>query len=158
MKSFKVNILRIAVILVTITILLACVYWIPNIANFMEDHAPEFSYIKLPLLLGIYLTAIPFCIAVFNVFKLLKLIEEDVVFSMDSIKILSIISKCSIAEIVLYSLGLVYLYINNAMQPGIILLSLLIMLAAFIIYIFIEILEELLLKAVQIKTENELTI
>ncbi|MGJ0848370.1 DUF2975 domain-containing protein [Tissierella praeacuta] len=32
------------------------------------------------------------------------------------------------------------------------------MFAAFIIYVFIEILKELLLKAVEIKTENELTI
>ncbi|WP_353097538.1 DUF2975 domain-containing protein [Tissierella praeacuta] len=39
-----------------------------------------------------------------------------------------------------------------------ILLKMLTMFTAFIIYIFIEILKELLLKSVEIKAENELTI
>lgn len=158
MKSWKVNILRMSVILISIIILCLCIFWLPNVANYFEEIAPEFYYMKLPLLLGIYFTGIPFFIAVFHVFKLLKLIEKDKTFTMNSIQSLGIISKCSIAEIILYFIGIIYLYVNEAMQPGIVLLGLLIMFVAFIIYVFIEILKELLLKAVEIKTENELTI
>lgn len=158
MKSWKINIFRISVVLVSIIILILLVFEIPDIANYFEREAPEFAHIKLPLLLGIYSTGIPFFIAVFYVFKLLKLISKDAVFKMNSIDHLDVISKCCIGEIILYSLGLIYLYIENAMQPGIILLSLFIIFVAFILYIFIEILKELLLKAVEIKRDNDLTI
>ena len=158
MRLWKVDILRISVILISIVILSLLVFWLPNTANYFEETAPEFGHMKLSSVIGLYVTGIPFFIAVFNVFKLLKLIEKDVIFSMNSFCYLNIISKCSIAEIILYFVGIVYLYINDAMQPGIILLGILIMFVAFIIYIFIEILKELLLKAVEIKTENEFTI
>ncbi|MGN9164522.1 DUF2975 domain-containing protein [Tissierellaceae bacterium HCP3S3_D8] len=157
MQSWKLNILRISVILILIIILCVLVFWLPNIANPFEKSALEFAHMKLPLLIGMYFTGIPFLIAVFNVFKLLKLIEKDAVFSMNSINYLSIISKCSISEIILYFVGIIYLYVNGVMHPKI-LLGVLIMFTAFIIYVFIEILKELLLKAVEIKAENELTI
>lgn len=157
MQSWKLNILRISVILILIIILCVLVFWLPNVANSFEKSALEFAHMKLPLLIGIYFTGIPFLIAVFNVFKLLKLIEKDAVFSMNSINYLSIISKCSISEIILYFVGIIYLYVNGVMHPKI-LLGVLIMFTAFIIYVFIEILKELLLKAVEIKAENELTI
>lgn len=158
MKKIKVSILRIAVALASIIIIVLCTTWLPNIADYFEADAPEFAHLKVPLLLGIYSTAIPFFIAVFNVFKLLRVIEKDAVFTMDSIRYLSIISKCCIAVIALYILGLFYTGLNGAGQPGIRLLALAIMFTAFIIYIFIEILKELLIKAVEIKNENDLTV
>ncbi|MGO1470723.1 MAG: DUF2975 domain-containing protein [Tissierella sp.] len=158
MKTWKINILKLAVSLISIIILLLLIFFIPGIANYFEETAPEFGHMKWPLILGIYLTGLPFFIAVFNVFRLIKLIDVDAVFTMKSIKHLNIISKCSISEIIIYFLGLIYLYIEKAMQPGIVLLSLLIIFASFVIYVLIEILKELLLKAVKIKNENDLTI
>lgn len=158
MKSWKLNLLRISVLLISTIVLSLCIFWLPAQANFFEKIAPEFGYMKYPLLSGLYITGIPFFIATFITFKLLKLIERDVAFTMDAIRYFKIIVTCAISEIVLYFGGLIYLYINNAMQPGIILLGLIIMFAAFLIAIFVEILKELLLKAVEIKNENELTI
>lgn len=158
MKLWRVNILRIFVILISIIMLSLFIFVLPNIADHFEKVSPELAHMKLPLLIGIYFTGIPFYIAVFNVFKLLRLIERDVVFSMDSLYYLNTISKCSISEIILYLGGIIYLYINGTRWFGITLLGALIMFISFIIYIFIEILKELLLKSVEMKTENELTI
>lgn len=158
MINIKPKILKISVVLIALIIGILILFWLPNIANYMEEMFPECSFMKKPLLIGISSTGIPFYIAVFYVFKLIKLIEKDEVFTLLARDFLKVISKCSLAEIVLYFGGIVYLYINNAAHPSIVILGLLIMFAAFIIYIFIEILSELLLKAVEIKTENELTI
>lgn len=158
MKLWKVNILRAFIVIISIIVLSLLIYWLPGLADSYEVMAPEFSYMKLPLLLGVYLTGLPFFIAIFNTFKLLKLIEKNAVFSMKSLDYLATISKCSISEILIYCLGIAYLYINNAMQAGIILSMLLIIFTAFVIYVFTEVLKELLLKVVEIKTENEFTI
>ena len=113
---------------------------------------------KLPLLLGIYATGIPFFIAIYNTFKLLNFIEKDAAFTMNATNCLDVITKCAISEIALYFGGIVYLDVNDAMQPDIVLLGLVIIFVAFIIGIFAEILKELLIKVVEIKNENELTI
>ena len=56
---------------------------------------------KLSILIGIYFTRIPFLIAVS---------------SMSSINYLNIISKCSTPEIILYFVGIIYLYVNRVVH------------------------------------------
>lgn len=158
MKKYKVNILRTFVALISIIMVCGLAFVLPDLANYFEETAPEFAYLKKPLIAGIYFTGIPFFVAVYNVFKLFKMVEEGNIFNEKSLDSLKLISKCSISEIIIYGLGLIFLYLNNAMQPGIILISFLIMFTGFAIYIFIEILKELLIQVVEIKTENELTI
>lgn len=158
MKNMKVSILRIAVVLASLSIVFLCATWLPATAENLAITAPEFKHLQLPLLLGIYTTAVPYFIAVFNVFKLLKLIEKDSVFKISSINYLNIIKKCCIAEIGLYFLGFMYLSANDAGNPVMGLLVLAIMFTAFVIYTFIEILKELLIKAVEMKNENDLTV
>ncbi|MEW8973319.1 MAG: DUF2975 domain-containing protein [Tissierellaceae bacterium] len=158
MKRWTLNVLRISVTLISIFVLLLCVYWLPKQANYFENIYPEYSHLNRPLIVGIYITGIPFFIAVYSVFKLLKLIEIDVAFSLDSIRYLEYIVLCSIGEIILYFLGMIYLLLNNALHPGFLIMGLLIIFIAFLIAVFVTILKELLLKAVEMKKENELTI
>lgn len=158
MKRWMLNALRMSVALIGITVLAFLLFWLPNIAKGFAISDPEYAYLRYPLLIGLYVTGIPFYLGIFHTFKLVKLIEKDGAFTGDACKSLRSISIYSMTVIVLYIIGMIFLNINNAAQPGIFLLGVLIIFVAFIISIFASILKGLLMKVVEIKDENDFTI
>jgi len=158
MKRWMLNALRMSVALIGIIILGFLLFWLPDIANGFAISDSGYAYLRYLLLAGLYATAIPFYLGIFHTFKLIKLIEKDGAFTEDACKSLGSISIYSMTVIVLYILGMIFLNINNAAQPGIFLLGILIIFVAFIISIFAAILKGLLMKVVEIKDENDFTI
>ena len=158
MKKWMIKVLKVSIGLVGLIALLLCVFWLPNVAKYFAENAPEFAYLRYPALIGLYITGIPFYLGIFHTFKLLNLIEIEGAFTEKACNSLNSISRYALAEIVLYIMGMIFLSINNAGQPGIFLLGLVIIFTAFIIYVFASILRGLLMKVVEIKNENDLTI
>ncbi len=109
---------------------------------------------------SIYLSAIPFFIAVVQAFKLLLLIDKNKAFSHVAVKNLTKIkfSAFLISGLYLLALPLFYLSADISDAPGIIFIGGIIIFAAFIIAIFSAVLEKLLQNAISIKSENDLTI
>lgn len=158
MKKWMLNSLRMSVALIGIIILAFLLFWLPNIAKRFAVSDAEYAYLRYPMLIGLYATAIPFYLGIFHTLKLIKLIESDGAFTEDACRSLGYISIYSMTVIVLYIIGMVFLNVNNAAQPGIFLLGILIIFVAFIISIFAAILKALLTKVVEIKDENDFTI
>lgn len=158
MKIKNTSFLRFALFVVALVVFAACVFWLPSIANYFAETAPEFSYLKYPVLFGIYFTTIPFFFALYQAFKLLKYIDTNSSFSTLSVTALNNIKLCAIIIGVLYIIGIVFLDFQGAGQPGISLLGILITFASAVISVFAGILQELLMKAINIQKENELTI
>ncbi|QUH19253.1 DUF2975 domain-containing protein [Alkaliphilus sp. B6464] len=158
MKRWMLNVLRMYITFIGIVILLLCIFWLPDMARISAELNPEVAYLKYPILIGIYLTCIPFYLAIFKTFKLVKLIGKDGAFTEDACKSLRVITLCAISVIVLYIIGIFYLSIENALPPGLFLLGLIIILVASIISIFAAVLKALLIKVVEIKNENDFTI
>lgn len=158
MKKWMVNALKISIALIGVIILILCIFWLPDMARRSAEMNPEYEYLRYPVLLGLYITCIPFYFGVFHTLKLLRLIEGDGAFTEDACKSLGIINLNAIGEIVLYTIGITFLFINNALHPGILLIGITIIFAAFIIAIFASILKGLLMKVVEIKNENDFTI
>lgn len=158
MSKWLISTLKASLVIVSIIILMLCIFWLPYMARSTVELFPEVSYLKYPILFGIYLTCIPFYIGIFQTFKLLRLIEKEDAFTDDASKSLRVITLSSICVIVLYIMGIVYLDIENALPPGLVLLGLTIIFAAFIIAVFSATLKALLIKVIKIKNENDLTI
>lgn len=158
MKKWMVKALKFSILFIGFIILLLCVFWLPNVARYFAEYAPEYAYLRYPALIGLYITGIPFYLGIFHTFKLLNLIEKDGAFTEEACKSLGSISIYALVEIALYIMGIVFLMYNDASQPGIILLGITIIFTAFIIYIFASILKGLLMKVVEIKNENDLTV
>lgn len=158
MSKWLVGILKASLIIIGIAILLLCIYWLPAMAERSVELFPEVAYLKYPILIGIYLTCIPFYLAIYESFKLLVLIGKDNVFTQDACKSLRVVSFSSIAVSVLYVIGLVILMVENAMPPGLFLLGIAIIFACIIIAIFTGVLKVLLNKMVEIKKENDFTV
>lgn len=56
MKNFKTIFLKAAVYVIGFTVLMLSIFWLPLMANETAMVYPEFSYLKWPVLLGMYVS------------------------------------------------------------------------------------------------------
>ncbi|WP_210367443.1 DUF2975 domain-containing protein [Bacillus sp. REN3] len=150
--------LKAAVFLIGITVLTLCIFWLPWLANDTAEMYPEFAYLQYPVLIGLYGTAIPFFIALYQALKLLNCIDHNKAFSGVSVKALKSIKYCSVTISILYAIGMIFLISQNALHPGIAIIGFLIILASVVISVFTAVLQKLLQNALDIKSENDLTV
>nr|WP_241680324.1 DUF2975 domain-containing protein [Metabacillus mangrovi] len=146
------------IFIIGLTILSLCVFYLPNLARETAVTYPEYAYLKMPVLMGLYLTAIPFFLALYQALKILNYIKGKDAFTDLSVQSLGSIRNCAIAIIVLYVIGMIILTVLNALHPGIALMGLVIIFASLVIAVFSAILQELLRRAIELKSENELTV
>ncbi|MGI2746972.1 DUF2975 domain-containing protein, partial [Bacillus cytotoxicus] len=108
----------------------------------------------------LYAAAIPFYFALYQAFKLLQYIDRNEAFSELSVRALKNIKNCAITISSLYVIGLplFYLIAERDDAPGIILIGLVIIFTSTVIAVFAAVLQKLLKNAVDIKTENDLTV
>lgn len=158
MEKWMVNALKISVALIGAIILLLSVFWLPYIAKVTIEIYPEVAYLRYPILFGIYLTCIPFYIGIFQTFNLLNLIKKENAFTEDACKSLKIITFSAIFVIIIYIIGVIYLNVENALPPALLIIGLIIIFISFIIAVFAAVLRALLMKVVEIKNENDFTI
>ena len=158
MQTRTTTFLKLALFIIGITMLALCVFWLPRVASSLADQNPEFAHLRYPVQLGLYVTGIPFYFALFQALKLLNLIKGKNAFSELAVDSLKHIKYSGAAIIVAYVLGMVYLIVQNALHPGIAILALGIIFASATISFFAAVLQELLRSALEIKSENDLTV
>ncbi|WP_096156986.1 DUF2975 domain-containing protein [Bacillus sp. FJAT-45066] len=147
-----------AVFLIGITVASLCVFWLPNLAKNTAEMFPEYAFLQYPVLLGLYATSVPFFFALYQSLILLKLIEKNNAFSLGAVMSLKYIKLCATVISSLYILGSLYLLLQNALHPGIAIIGLTIIFASYVIAVFSAVLQKLLKSAIDIKTENDLTV
>ncbi|MDO9491217.1 DUF2975 domain-containing protein [Acetobacterium sp.] len=158
MNNRKTTFLKITILVIGLVVLLLCVFYLPWLAEYISKQNTELSYLKYPLLIGIYLTTVPFYLALFEGFRLLVYIEREHAFSQQGVISLNYIKLCAISIAVLYGIGSLALFTINLLVPILILLGGIIIFASASIAIFAAVLQELLRTALEIKSENDLTV
>ncbi|MEK4059092.1 MULTISPECIES: DUF2975 domain-containing protein [Paenibacillus] len=160
MKRGTTLFLKAAVILIGIPVLALCIFLVPEIANFAAELYPELTYIQFLVYLDLYASAIPFYIALYQAFKLLGYIDKNKAFSELSVRVLKNIKYCAITISSVYVLGmpLFYLIAEKDDAPGIIVIGLIIIFASMVIAVFAAVLQRLLTEAIELKSENDLTV
>ncbi|RCW48420.1 DUF2975 domain-containing protein [Paenibacillus prosopidis] len=150
--------LKVTVILIGIPIILLCLFWLPWIANEAAEHYPAFLlYLAL---IGLYVSTIPFFVALFQAFRLLSYIDKNKAFSDLSVRALKNIKYCAITISILNLAVLPLLVLMAEMDdaPGLAVIGLVIPFASFVIAVFAAVLQKLLKNAIDIKSENDLTV
>lgn len=160
MKRGSTLFLKLAVILIGIPILALYIFVVPEIANFAAELYPDISVIKYLIFIDFYATAIPFYFALYQAFKLLSYIDNNNAFSELSVKALKNIKLCAVAISALFLLGMPLFYMIAELDdaPGIILIGLVLIFASMVIAVFAAVLQRLLQEAINIKSENDLTV
>ena len=154
MKLGATLILRATVYLIGLIVVGLCLVALP--AGIMSDKTGEYRYI----LGALYITAVPFFFALYQAIKLIDYIDNDNAFSLDSINALKNIKKCGLIISGLFTLGMPYVYYvaDKDDAPGVIALGLVIIGASFVIATSAAVFQSLLQSAVDMKTENDLTV
>lgn len=147
-------------VLIGIPILALCIFLVPKIANYSAELFPNIAYIKYLVFIYLYVTAIPFYFALYQAFKLLSYIDKNKAFSSLSVRALKNIKYCAVTISIFYAAGMPVFYLMAEIDdaPGIIVIGLVIIFASMVIAVFAAVLQKLLKEAIDIKSENDLTV
>ncbi|MET3851200.1 MULTISPECIES: DUF2975 domain-containing protein [unclassified Paenibacillus] len=160
MKRVSTLFLKVTVFLIGLPILALCIFVVPGIANFAAELYPDHAYLKYLVFVDLYASAVPFYLALYQSFRLLIYIDRNEAFSELSVRALKNIKYCAVAISILYVAGLPLLYLIAEADdaPGVILIGLVIIFASMVIAFFAAVLQRLLKEAIDIKSENDLTV
>jgi hypothetical protein len=139
---------------------LALLLWEPHIEG-RNAHATTFEiYFHDPFLAYAYIASIPFFVAVYQAFKVLGYAGQNRVFSPAAVKALRTIKYCAIAIIGFVAGGVVIILINGDGEdrPAGVFMSFLIAFGSIVIATAAAMFERILQNAVDIKSENDLTV
>jgi len=140
---------------------LALMLWEPHLEG-RNAHATPFEiYFKDPFLAYAYLASIAFFVALFQAFRLLGYIGRNHVFSLDSVRALRTIKYCAIALVVMVGGALAYLFIAVRGKDDIaggVAMGVFMIFVSTVIATAAAVFERLLQNAVDLKSENDLTV
>ncbi|MBC2729116.1 DUF2975 domain-containing protein [Desulfosporosinus sp.] len=152
--------LKVVVVLMGLPVLALCIFLLPEIAKFFAELNPQLAYLQYPFLIGLYVTALVFFVALYQTLKLLSYIDKNQAFSELSVTALKNIKNCAITISALYVvfMPLIYLMAEVDDAPGIILIGMVIIFGCIVVAVFAAVLQKLLKNAIEIKSENDLTV
>lgn len=157
-KSGSTLFLKVVLILIAIGALVSMI-WFPQ----TEGRAKNLDLVRIYLdlfILYIYIGSIPFFVGLYQAFKLLNLIDANKAFSQDAVNRLKNIKFASICLIGLIVLALVYIHISarGYDSTGPTMLGILVSFAVAVVATAAAVFQKLLQNAVDIKSENDLTV
>ena len=141
---------------------LALLLWEPQVEG-RNVHATQFEiYFKDPFLVLVYAGSIPFFIALYQAFKVLGYVGQNKVFSAAAVKALRTIKYCALAIIGFVVAEEIFIMLMNkgdSDNPGApIFMGVLITFPSIVVATAAAIFERILQNAVDIKSENDLTV
>ena len=163
MKRSSTLFLKLAVIIIGIPILALCIYLLPQIANEANEafeRGSDLAFVVYGILMVMYVSTIPFYIALYQSFNLLSFIDKNQAFSQMSVDALKKIKNCAITISSLYVVIIPFVFMIAQWDdaPGLALINLVIIGASIVVAVFAAVLQRLLQEAIDIKTENDLTV
>ncbi len=152
--------LKAVVFLMGIPVLALCIFLVPSLAAWATKEIPEFPFLQYLIFIGFYATAITFFFALYQTLKLLNYIDRNIAFSELSVKALNNIKYCAITISILYAAGMpcLILIADKDDAPGGVVIGLIIIFASIVVAVFAAVLQKLLKNAIEIKSENDLTV
>ena len=158
MKRGSTLFLKIVILLIAVAVF-AGLIWFPQ----TEGRAVNLDLISIytdPFIIYIYVGSIPFFVGLYQAFKLLHFIDANKVFSKGAIKTLKYMKFASLSLIAFIVLALLYLrfFVHGDDVAGPTGLGIIVSFAAAVIATAAAIFQKLFQNAVDLKSENDLTV
>ncbi len=146
--------LKLGIVSIALIVVALCVFALPHAIS--SDVTGLYS----PILFGMYVTAVPFFFALYQGLIILKNIEKNKAFSVLSIKALRYVKYCAMTIGSIYAVGIPYIFIIADIDdaPGVIVLAMIIIFTSFVIAASAGVFQKLLQSAIEMKSENDLTV
>ena len=153
MKKSSTLFLKLAIALIGIAVLALIIV-------FTIDLVSDGGGLFLPILIIMYVTAIPFFFALYQALKLLGLIDRNIAFSELSVKAFRNIKYCAITISALYVAGMPFLVsvADKDDAPGAVGFGLIFILASIVVATFAAVLQRLVQNGLDMKSENDLAV
>ncbi len=163
MKRSPTFILKAVIVVMGLAVLALCIFALPSAWTGVLEEYPQNSdvvYAIHLILVGMYVSAIPFYIGLYQGLKLLGLIDRNLAFSDGSVKALRNIKFCALAIGILYlsSVPLLYPFADTDDAPGTLIIGFAIACVPIVVSVFAGVLQKLIQNALDIKSENDLTV
>ena len=158
MKRSSTIFLQAVIVLIGIGAL-ALMLWEPHIEG-RNAHATLFEiYFKDPFLAYAYVGSIPFFMALYQAFKVLGYVRQNKTFSQATVKALGTIKYCAIAIIGFVAVGAIFIVFGDREdRPAGVFMRILITFPSIVVATAAAMFERILQNAVDIKSENDLTV
>ena len=158
MKRSSAAFLQTVIVLIGIGAL-ALMLWEPHIEG-RNAHATPFEiYFKDPFLAYAYVGSIPFFVALYQGFKVLGYAGQNKVFSQAAVKALRTIKYCAIALIGFVAVGEIFIMMGDSDdRAGGVFMGVLITFGSIVIGAAAATFQRILQNAVDLKSENDLTV
>jgi len=160
MRSLVVPTIFLQAVVVLIGIgALALLLWEPHIEG-RNAHATLFEiYFNDPFLAYAYLASIPFFVALYQAIKVLKYIGQNKAFSQATVKALRTIKFCALVIIGFVAVGELFIILGDSDdRAGGVFIGILITFGSVVSAAAAAMFERILQNAVEIKSENDLTV
>lgn len=164
MNNRSILFARGVVYLAGIAALAVCFILLPELVREESVEKPINPYLTYAFFGGAYILATPFFVALYQTLKFLKYIEENKVFSPQSIKTLQDIKTCTIVFAVLIVVAVIVgISLARSVDPGedvtfIVAFGFIFVFVSSVIAVFVAVLQKLLVEAVTLKSENDLIV
>src|SRR5262245_48257668 len=139
---------------------LALLLWEPQVEG-RNAHATNFEiYFKDPFLALAYTGSIPFFIALYQAFKVLGYVRQNKTFSQTTVKRLRTIKYCAVTIIGFVAVEEIFIMLNHGSDDpaGGVFIGILITFGSIVVATAAAVCERILQNAVDIKSENDLTV
>ncbi len=158
MKRSSTIFLQVVIVLIGIGTL-ALLLWEPHIEG-RNVHATLFEmYFKDPFLACVYIGSIPFFVALYQAFKVLGYAGQNKIFSQAAVNALRTIKYCAIAIIGFVAVEELFIMLGNSDdRAGGVFMGILITFGSIVMATAAAMFERILQNAVDIKSENDLTV
>ena len=158
MKRGSTLFLKIAVFLMGVPVLALCIYGLFQLSN--NPANPDYAYMLYPAIVIMYISAIPYFVALSQSYRLLIYIDKNKAFSSIAVRSLKNIKYCAITISSLYVVMMPFVFIvaDKDDAPGLVVIGMVFIFASMVIAVFAAVLQKLLKEAINIKEENELTV
>lgn len=156
--KIKTNALKLVIIILGLFIgLMFYLLVIGFIKSFQEN---DVYFVKVLFYISMYISLILSMLSNVIVYSILSLIDKDILFTEKAIRKISLIKKISILIffILLGIMPMVWHIVEITNVTGVIPVAIVIIVSPLILSTFIGVMEKLLMKIVQIKSENDLTV
>jgi hypothetical protein len=161
MKRSSILFLQIVIVLIGVAAA-ALLLWEPQVEGVNKNRTNFQIYFQDPFLALVYAGSIPFFVALYQAIRALGYVGRNEVFSPEVVRALRIIRYCALAIIGFVVVEEIWILVASGPDednPGApILLGLLIVLPSIVVATVAGMFERILQNAVDLKTENDLTV
>jgi hypothetical protein len=158
MKRGSTIFLQVVIALLGVGVL-ALLLWEPNLEGRNVNATLFEIYFKDPFLAYAYIGSIPFFVALYQAFKLLGYIRRNEIFSQRSVRALRTIKYCALAIIGFVAVSVIFMIGGDRDdRPAGVFMRILITFPSIVIGTAAAVFERILQNAVDIKSENDLTV